>query len=191
MPFFKTVLVIMLHNYFLFLCLSFPFLTAGHAMDYFTFEIDGKKAGYYEEEQKDGIIYSNALLVIEGNQYENTFRIKHQDGKISAYKIGDEAWIDFNQPAGVYPTSAILLVLAQMQGKDTFTYTQFHEGDGIPKGKAVMTRNGNRIVETVDGKAGRHVVLVDGKVIEYGWGGTAISKRVATLAEAKAGSPIQ
>jgi hypothetical protein len=160
-------------------------------MDYFTFEIDGKKVGYYEEEHKNGVIYSNALFVMEGQQYENTFRIKHQDGKISAYKLGDEAWIDFRQPADVYPTSAIILVLAQMQGKDTFTYTQFHEGDGKPTGKAIMTRNGNRIVETVDGKARRHVVLVDGKVVEYGWGGTAISKRVTSLAEAKAGSPIQ
>jgi hypothetical protein len=179
----------------LLLCMGLVF-SKGYTMDFFTFEIDGEKVGYYEEENKDGIIYSNARLILDGNLYENVFRLKHADGKVIAYALGKEeaegkiACIDLKQPPGHYPSSAILLVMEAMKGKDTFTYTMFHEGKAQPVGEAVLKRKGNRIVETVNGKPHRYFVVQDEQIIEYGWGGTARSKRVATLAEAKAGSPI-
>ena len=40
-------------------------------MNYYTFEIDDKKVGYFEYEDKDGVLYQNARIMVDGEKLEN------------------------------------------------------------------------------------------------------------------------
>ena len=156
-------------------------------MDYFSFEIGDQKVGYYEEEDDGSVFYCNALMEMEGEKYENPFWVKYEGTRILAYKFGDGDFIDLDQPAGVYPSAALNILVRGMADGETRTFTSFNEGKGEVVGQGTVTRSGERIEETLDDKPWRYVVLNDaGNIVEYGWGGNALSRKVGSLAEAKA-----
>lgn len=160
----------------------------GVAMEYYTFEIDGEKVGYYEESDDGSTFYCNAIMEMDGQQFENPFCVKYEGDQVVAYKFDDVGYIDFDQEQGVYPTSALNILVKKMHGKDKLEYVRYHESREEVIGPAKLVREGSRITEIIDGKAGRYLVLDDDKVVEYGWGGTAKSKIVNSLEEAKRGT---
>ncbi len=161
------------------------------AMDYYSFEIAGNKVGYYEQSNEHGILYSNARFSMGGEAMENPFWIKHAQGKVIAYAIEDGAYQAFNQDADVYPSSAINLLLTELADGATKTYRQFNEGAAAIKGTAVLTRNGNKIEEHVDGKLTRYFILADGEVVTYCWGAGVFSHKVASKELAIQGSLLE
>ena len=44
-------------------------ITGVYAMDYYSFEIDGKKCGYYQTENKNGIISMNAFFEMDKEEF--------------------------------------------------------------------------------------------------------------------------
>lgn len=160
-------------------------------MDYFTFEIDGQKVGYYEESDGGSEYYMNAFISMDGQLFENPFWIKYDGLKVSAYKYGDVDYIQFDQAEGVYPSSALMILARSLKDGEQLDYQSFHEGRGEVIGPAKLVREGNRITEMVAGKPGRYVVLKDGKPIEYGWGGTAKSSRVEDQEAAIKNTPFE
>ena len=152
-------------------------------MDYFTFEIDGKKCGYYEESDEGGVLYANATMEMQGEKFSNPFWVKYEGDKVLAYKFADGEYIDFKEAENVYPSSATRLLLRKMneQKKDILAYTFFNEGEGKAGAKITLKRNGKRIEEYTGDKIGRYFVFADDKIVEYCWSGSAKSKRVASL----------
>ena len=157
---------------------------------YFTFEIDGERVGYYEESESDGEVVSNARMVIEGEAYENPFGIRHRDGRVTAYRFGDSDWIDFDEAEDVFPTSALPLLVSRALATGELRYVQFLEGEGRVGEEARLEAGEDGVIqESVAGRLGRRVVVGDdGIVIEYGWGGTAISRRCASREDAVKGT---
>ncbi len=157
-------------------------------MEYYTFEIEGEKVGYYEHQNLDGILYSCAYFKMDGHQIVNAFWIKHEDGKVLAIKTGDGEYVEFNQAEDVYPSSAINLIIPLAQPGNPFAYKQYNEGSGEIVGDGLLKRAANRIQETVNGKIARHFILDGEKIIEYCWGVRTFSKAVMSEREAKAGT---
>lgn len=165
------------------------------AEQYYTFEIDGAKVGYFVITHVGNEMRSNAVMEIGGERYENPFGIRYGDGDtIEAYRFGDGDWIAFEGfEADVYPSSALDSVIKGLADGHERTYRMLIEGTGEVK-EAVITvkRDGDTITEHhADGTIGRHVVLDGDVAVEYGWGGTAKSVRVDSLKEAKAGTPFE
>ena len=57
-------------------------LTGVYAMDYYSFEIHGKKCGYFQTENKNGIISMNAFFEMDKDEFENPFSVKYVGEKI-------------------------------------------------------------------------------------------------------------
>jgi hypothetical protein len=158
-------------------------------MRYYTFEIDGQKVGFYEESNENGILSSNARMIMQGELFENSFSIKHVAGKVTAYQYGDTEWKDFKEKEGVYPTSALALIVSHVKDSGQFEYTQYIEGQGKIGKKAVLRAEDEGVVnEYIEGKPVRRVVVKEGVIIEYGWGGTAKSEICESKAEAVKGT---
>ena len=128
------------------------FCAMGHAMDYFTFEIDGKKVGYYEEHDDGSVLYMNAYLELDGETFENAFWVRYHGTRVLEYKFADRDFVQFQQPDDVYPTSAFALVIRKLGEGDELTYRKFHEGRGEVMGAVQVKRNGNTVTEFVAGK---------------------------------------
>jgi len=171
---------------FIYALLFSIFNIQGNAMEYYSFIIDGKKVGYYEAEMKDGILYQNALFEMNGDEYENKFLVKTENGKIVSYKAGDDEWKELsNFPENSFPSSAFDILAKKLKDGDSFEYNFINEGKNEVVGKAQLKRNGVKVIETRDGKENRYVVLdKDNSAIEYGWGGTAKSIKVNNKTEA-------
>lgn len=167
---------------------SFKSGDEGGQMHYYTFEIDGKKVGYYEEKDDKGVFYSNARMEIGGEVMENPFWIKHENGQVLAYKFGESDFIEFKQESNVFPSSSIPLLLASLKSGEVFTYRSFHEGAGKVEGAATLTKTENKIEEMVNGSLTRYFIMENGKVLTYCWGGTAFSHKVSTKEEALIGT---
>ncbi len=174
----------------LILCLNLSALF-GEAMEYFSFEIDGKKVGYYVQQDLNGTFFCNAWMEMGGERFENPFWVRHQDGKILAYKFGDGEYIDFKYAEGVYPTSAFYLLVIWMGEKQEFRYKVLNEGQGKITGEALLKREGMRVQEFIGDQPGRYLILKQGKVQEFGWGGSATSIRVASEEEARKDTPFE
>ena len=143
---------------------------------YYTFEIDGKHVGFYEESDVGGELLMNARMEIDGEAYENPFGIRHVDGRVTTWRVGDSDWRDFNEAEGVYPGSALPLLAPRALENGSFTYTPFHEGRGEVDQPATLEHRGDGVVvEIIDGEPGRRVVFEGDTIVEYGWGGTARS----------------
>jgi len=155
---------------------------------YYTFEIEGKKVGYYEEKDEDGVLYCNARMEMNGEKFENPFWIKHDMGNISAYKLGDGDYIEFKEKEGVFPSSAISLILSKVKPGTMLTYQIFNEGEGKVTGTATLEMTGNKIEEKMNGKLKRYFIMENGKVKTYCWGGTALSHKVLNKEEATKGT---
>ena len=162
-------------------------------MDYYSFIIDGEKVGYYEVEDRDGILYQNAFMTMNGDSFENPFWVKHQNGKITAYRFGDEDWVNLSTfPANTYPTSAFELLAKRLADGEVFEHGRINEGKGIVTGTARLERKGNTVRELVDGKSGRYLMLDESNAVtEYGWGGSAKSVKVANKTEALEGTTFK
>jgi len=158
-------------------------------MRYYTFEIDGQKVGYYEESNENGILSSNARLVMHGEMYENPFGIMHTNGRVTAYRYGNSDWIEFKEQVDVYPTSALPLILPRVNEGEEYEYTQFIEGQGMIGKRAILKSEGEGVVsEYVEGTLMRRVVIREGVIVEYGWGGSAKSVLCESRTEAIKGT---
>lgn len=164
-------------------------------MRYYTFEIEDEKVGYYEEDDSGGVLYACAYMSLDHGEIVNPFWVKHDDGKITAYKCGDGEYQDFdeqhNEQGNVYPSSAVpFLLLQQLNDGDTLDYYSFHEAEGAIEALATLTRTGDKITETIDGEEQRFFILdsESTSVKTYNWGGAAFSHRVATKEEATRGT---
>ncbi len=161
------------------------------SMRYYTFEIEGEKVGFYEESDHEGVLSSNARMRIGDDTYENLFAVRHSDGRVTAYRIGESDWMPFNQEDDVYPTSAFPLLVTQAARESTLTYRRFHEGKGRIAGSTTLSYDpSTRVVsETVDGSVARAAHLRDDRIVQYDWGGSARSVLCASKEEAVAGTP--
>lgn len=160
-------------------------------MEYYTFEVNAEKVGYYEQSNEDGIFYSKALMVIDGEELVNPFWVKYRDGRVLEIKFGASVWINFDQPEGVYPSSAVNLLLEKLEGRESFSYQSYDEGSGEVGGELVLRTNGDRIEEYSGDHLIRYFVQKDGNIVEYGWGGSAKSVLVGSLEEAKVGTAFE
>ncbi len=157
-------------------------------MDYYTFEIDGKKCGYMECEDKDGVYYTNAFIEMDGEKFENPFWIRCKDDSVIEFKFGDTPiWKQIsNYPKNTFPTSALEILVRRLKDGDVLKYNMISEGDDKIQNDIILTRIGNKIQESDNGGNNlRYVIINDkGAVIEYGWGGTAKSIIVSGRDEA-------
>jgi hypothetical protein len=160
------------------------------AMDYYTFILDGKPSGYFEIEDKDGVIYSNAFIHMGNDKFENPFWVKYAGETITEFKFGDEKWRKLSDyPANSYPTAAFEILIRRIKDGADFTYDQITEGNNQITHGVIIKRVGNRYTEWVGGKSGRYIVTNPAsKIIEYGWGGTAKSLLSESREQAMAGS---
>lgn len=154
---------------------------------YFTFEIDGERVGYYAESDHEGVLAAVAWIQMEGQWFENAFWIRHEQGRVLSYRFTGSDWQAFEEEADVFPTSAFPLLLRRVLNEKSITYRQFIEGEHAVGREAVLTLEGNRVVETVGGQPGRSAVFAEGEVVQYGWGGTAVSHRCASREDALRG----
>ena len=156
-------------------------------MDYYSFEIDGKKCGYYQTENKNGIISMNAFFEMDKEEFENPFSVKYVGEKIIEYKFGDsEKWETLETfPPNTFPSSAFDLLVGRLKDGQSLIYDKLSEGDKKITKNVKLIRKGGQVVEIIEGKVTRYAVLGDNdKIIEYGWGGTAKSKLVLSRDEA-------
>jgi len=160
-------------------------------MEYYTFEINNEKVGYYEQNDKNDIFYAKAYMLIDGEKIENPFWVKHQDGAILEIKFGTQDWTIFDQPENVYPSSATNLLLQELTHQKFFSYQSYSESKGKIVGELILKRNSNRIEEYDGERLIRYFIQKEGIVVEYGWGGEAKSVRVGSLAEATAGTAFE
>jgi hypothetical protein len=173
------------------LVLAITFHSGLHAMDYYTFEIDGKNCGYYTADDAEGVFSSNAYIEMQGEKFENPFWIKHNGLVITHFRFGDNVeWIPISKyPEGTFPSSALDLLIKRTKDGAVFKYDQLNEGSGKITKDVQLIRNGNRIEEMINGKVHRYVVIdKNEKIIEYGWGGTAVSKLTTGRDEAIKGT---
>ena len=145
-------------------------------MTYYSFLIDDHKVGYFEMDFQQNIIYQNARMTIDGTSFDNPFWLKiGDDQRILAFKYDAGSWHDLSSyPDHAYPTCAFLFLVRRIAEGESLEYSAINEGKNLVTGKAVITRQGQTITETVNGTAGRYVKLGDSSsIMEIGWGGSA------------------
>ncbi len=155
-------------------------------MEYYSFIIDGKKIGYFETEYKDGVLYQNAFIEMDGNVFQYPFWVKQVDGTITSFKFGDGDWNKITKyQENAYPTSAFEILAKSLVDGASIEYNIINEGEDLVTGKAKLTRNGNKVSEFINDQEGRYILFNDrDEVFEYGWGGPAKSIRVENKTEA-------
>lgn len=147
-------------------------------MDYYTFEIDGTQVGYFEMENKEGLLYQNAFVALEGERFENPFWVRHAEGAILAYRFGEEEEVRFTHPADVIPSSALCLFVSQVSQEQPFAFRLLNEGTGQIVGPATMQRAGNVVQVHLGDQLGNRFVEDGEGFTEIGWGGTTVSRLV-------------
>jgi len=157
-------------------------------MNYYTFEIDGEKVGFFEYEDNQGVLYQKASMQIDGQCLEFPFWVKHDGKDILAYKSGDQEFVSLSQEENAIPSSALLLFVNDLEKSPNRSFELINEGTGELVGTVTFTREGNKIQSLVNGVNDNYFVLAGEKIIEFGWGGGAISRWVSTREEAVAGT---
>lgn len=176
------------------------------ASTYFTFEIDGARVGFYEEhdesvpaedraiprDQEARVLRMCAWISLDGAQHLNRFAIRYVGDEIVAYLDATGTWVSLGPGAAAsataYPSAALPILARRMRHGETFSYWQIDESLGRVVALATLRRDGNTVVETVDDEPRRSVVLRGRSVVAYGWGGSALSRRVASRSEAVRGT---
>lgn len=167
---------------------------------YFTFEIDGVRVGFYEEHdapaaseiratpegQGARVLRMSAWIALGGTEHVNRFAVRYVGNEVLAYLTPAGAWVSVAE--GTYPSAALSVLARRMQDGDDFSYLQIDEGLGRVVAHATLRRQGDTVVETVDDEPRRRVVLSGGRVVAYGWGGSALSRRVPSRADAVRGT---
>lgn len=153
-------------------------------MQYYDFTIDGDRVGYFEIEERPGVLYLNARMLIEGEKQENPFWVRHVDERPIDVRVGGSQW--HRVPRGSYPTAAYPFVLRRGISR----YTAFIEGsleleerELRSEAGLVVERSRERIVRRFG---------VRGQLITYiCWGGTAESRLVGARSEAVRGTAFE
>ncbi len=161
-------------------------------MDYFTFEIEGRPTGYYQEHDADGVLFAKASFLADGLVQEKAFWVRYQNVRVLAYRFGSGEWFAFDHGPDVFPTAALPLLVRSMADEAEVRYRRFdEESQALLGGVATLVRRGDTIREFIDGRPARHVLLRDGCIVEYGWGGAAVSRRVASREDAVRGTRFE
>ncbi len=153
-------------------------------MRYFDFTIDGERVGYYEIDERPGLLYANARLLVEGEQREHPFWVRHVDERPTEVRLGAANWQPV--PPGAYPTSAYPFVVrrgleryrALVEGTLELDERELSSEDGL-----VVERSGGRMTRAFGVRAG--------VVVSIAWGGGAESRLVASLEEATRGTVFE
>ena len=179
---------------------------------FFTFEIGGVRVGFYEEHDERAasevrvalegqdvrVLRMSALIALEGAEHVNRFAVRYAGAEVLAYLDRAGTWVSAGpsaDPSGgtsggthpstdAYPSAALPILARRMQDGDEFSYLQIDESLGRVVAVATLRREGDTVVETVDDEPRRRAVLEGGRVVAYGWGGSALSRRVASRADA-------
>ena len=154
-------------------------------MNYYTFEIDNSKVGYFEYEDKDGILYQKACMTIDGEMREFPFWVKHQGRVVHAYKSGSSEYVELPPESDAVPSSALMLFLDDLPET---SIPVINEGSGEITGEARFVRMGEKIQVMVNGEPDNYFIMDGSRIVEFGWGGTAVSRYVSTREAAVAGT---
>jgi hypothetical protein len=150
-------------------------------MQYYDFTIDGDRVGYFEIEQRPGVLYMNARFLIEGEKRENPFWIRHVDERPREVKAGESKWQ--RVPDGTYPTSAYPFVLRAGLSR----YRAFVEGTGHFEDRELRSEGG--LLVEYSGERVTRKFGMQGDLITYiCWGGSAESRLVDSKSEAVRGT---
>lgn len=157
---------------------------------FYNFYIGGENEGYYYLNQTGESLFSQTKFLLDGGEvFINTFSLKLDQVKVTAYKYRDGDWVDFSvQPANYYPTSAYPLLLTKAKVKP-YTYTAIRESDGAILGETTLKANGDDIIEMRDGQINRHFTMKGDLPVTIDWGGP-ISHLCQDAEEAVKGSEI-
>lgn len=157
-------------------------------MNYYTFEIDDKKVGYFEYEDKDGVLYQNARIMMGGEKLENPFWVKHHGCDIVAYKCGDGDYVELPVNDNAVPSAALMLFAWHMAESEKWRFPLINEGTGAVIGEASFVCEGEKVQVLMDGKPINYFIIHDDRIIEFGWGGTVRSRYMPTREEAVSGT---
>ncbi|SHI55291.1 hypothetical protein SAMN02745181_0372 [Rubritalea squalenifaciens DSM 18772] len=157
-------------------------------MNYYSFEIDGVKVGYFEYEDRDGILYQRACLAVNGERQEFPFWVKYLGTTISAYKSGNGDYVSLPGDSEAVPSSALMLFLDKICTGDDLRLPVINEGSGEISGEASFIREGDKIQVLLDGKPDKHFILQGGRIVEFGWGGQAVSRLMPSKEAAVTGT---
>jgi hypothetical protein len=158
---------------------------------FYDFTLNDQNRGYSYLRFDEKHLYSFTRFLVEDDEiYTNIFSLRLDGERVLACRHGDAEWADLNgQPDDHYPTCAYPLLLSRVTSTG-YTYVQVSCDDGEVIGEALLSRAGDDIVETVDGKVHRRFTMRDGVPIRIDWGG-AVSHLCATADEAAAGSGLE
>ena len=160
------------------------------SQEFYDFRFGDQNAGYFEISDDGSTICMKAVFQMEGERYENPFRVRYERERVLAFKTGDGDWVEMGRyPADHFPTSAFPLLLRRLQ--DKLEYQAIEEGTGNVLGKTVLERVEDTVTETRDGKVVRRFVLRDEKPIEIEWGGGAVSHIAESYKDAVKDSPFE
>lgn len=146
-------------------------------MQHYDFTIDGERVGYFEIEERPGELYMNARMLIDGEQQENPFWVRHVDGWPTQVKAGASKW--HSVPSRTFPTCAYPLVLRSGLRR----YRALIEGTGEVEDREIRNEDG-LLVEYSGDRIVRKFGLHGGRIVYICWGGTAESRLADSKAEA-------
>lgn len=150
----------------------------------YDFCIEGARAGYFEVDEREGELYMNARMIVDGEARENPFWLRHEGGRPTRVKMGGSPWRDV--PDGVYPTCAYPLVLRSGRPR----YRALDEGTGRLEDRD-LRREGGRVVESHQGRILRTFDVEDDQIVAISWGEATTSRLVGSRAEAVRGTAFE
>ena len=156
-------------------------------INYYDFKMDNKNAGYFMIEEKPELVKMSAVFKMDEEISVNEFQVKIEENRVTAYKIGENDWIDFNYGINFYPTSAYPLLVKNVRNK--VVYIAVHEGKNEVLGATELIRKGDIVTEVRDNKVVRKFWLDGNKIIKIDWGG-ATSTLKDTLEQAAQGTGL-
>jgi len=155
--------------------------------NYYDFKMDDKNAGYFKIEESPGLIKMSAVFKMKDKVSVNEFQLKLEEKKVTAYKIGDKDWVNFNYGTNFYPTSAYPLLVKDVKHK--VVYIAVHEGENEVLGATELVRDGDLVTEKRDNKIIRKFWMGGDKIVKIYWGG-ATSTLKSSLEEAAADTDL-
>ena len=157
---------------------------------FYNFCIGDKNKGYhYLEHLKESLLSETRFFLETGELYINTFNLKLEADKVTAYKYRDGDWIDFRSRCDThYPTSAYPLFLSKVVSKP-YHYIAISEHNDSTLGETILTRARGEITETRQGKVVRRFTMKDVIPVRIDWGGP-VSHLCSDAEEAVKGSGI-
>ena len=164
--------------------LSWPAALRGGGMRYYDFTIDGERVGYYEIDERPGLLYANARMLIDGAAQQRAFWVRHADGRPTEVRVGGSGWQ--RVPSGAFPTSAYPLVLRRALDR----YRAFVEGTGALDEREIRNEDGV-VVERSSDRVTRTFIVRAGVVVAISWGGGAESRLVSSWEEATRGTAFE